>query len=101
LGWCYGDLGIGISLIDAGSILRSQQATNVGIDTLLHSSLRRDLLANSVVDAGICHGAGGIAHIFNRLFYKTGIYQFKDASLYWYEVTIGMANKGDDSFGGY
>jgi hypothetical protein len=101
LGWCYGDLGIGISLIVAGSILRSQQATNEGIDTLLHSSLRRDLSANSVVDAGICHGAGGIAHIFNRLFHKTGIYQFKDASLYWYEVTIGMANKGDDSFGGY
>ncbi len=34
---------------------------------------------------GICHGAAGNAHIFNRLYQATGEASFKAAALFWYE----------------
>jgi len=70
------------------------------MEVLLHAAHRRGLPENRVQDAGICHGAAGIAHIFNRLHRNTGRMEFKDAADYWYVETIKMA-KFDDGLAGY
>jgi len=49
----------------------------------LNCSKRRDVKKEFVMDAGICHGAAGIAHIFNRVYQKTGNETFKEAALFW------------------
>ena len=66
----------------------------------LHASKRRDLKENFVLDAGLCHGTAGIAHIFNRMFINTGVTDFKEASDYWFEETLKMATF-EDGLAGY
>ncbi|MCD4665285.1 MAG: lanthionine synthetase C family protein [Bacteroidales bacterium] len=100
LAWCYGDLGIGMSLYLASRRLGNKDWEKEALDVLLHSTQRRSLSENDVVDAGICHGTSGIAHIYNRMFFYTGIDDFKNASYFWIKETLRMA-KFEDGFSGY
>ncbi len=101
LGWCYGDLGIAIALLKAGIALGRNELRAEGLAILRHAAQRRNLAENSVLDAGICHGAAGIAHIFNRMYQQTEEALFQDAAVYWYGITLSMANRGTESLAGY
>ncbi len=100
LAWCYGDLGVSSSIWQAGQALNREDWKQEALNILLHSSKRRDLKENSVVDAALCHGTAGIAHIFNRFYKETGIKEFDDARWYWLEQTLKMA-KWEDGLAGY
>jgi hypothetical protein len=67
---------------------------------MLHATKRRGLQKNGVVDAGICHGTAGIAHIFNRFYRDTQLDSFKHATDYWIDQTLKMA-KFKDGLAGY
>jgi lantibiotic modifying enzyme len=92
MGWCYGDLGIAISFIVAGNIVRNTQLLSDGIETAYKTLNRKDLVINSVRDIGFCHGTVGIGHIYNRLFHYTGCNEFKEASKYWYLKTVEISD---------
>lgn len=96
LAWCYGDLGIGIAFWQAGKALNREEWKQEAIEIFLHSSKRRDLKKNGVVDAGLCHGTSGIAHIFNRMYWETKNPIFKETANYWVKETIKMASYKDD-----
>ena len=100
LAWCYGDLGIGIALYQTAVIIKDSQLENDSIEILKHSAKRRDLKENRIIDAGLCHGTAGIAHIFNRMFNYTGNEEFRDAAIYWIDKTLEMA-KFPDGLAGY
>lgn len=95
LGWCYGDLGIGTTLWQASQDTHNNQWKEEAIRILLHSSKRKNLNLNRVVDACFCHGTSGIAHIFNRMYQNTAINDFKRAAIYWYKKTLEMASHHD------
>lgn len=40
------------------------------------------------VDAGLCHGSAGLAHIFNRHWQATGERVFADAARRWFGRTL-------------
>ena len=100
LAWCYGDIGIAISFWNAGKIFSNIIWKQTAIDILLHSTKRRDLAENAVVDAGICHGTAGLAHIYNRFYKETSIKEFDEARWYWLNETLKMANF-EDGLAGY
>ncbi len=100
LAWCYGDLGISVALWNASKVLEDKELENKSLEILLHASNRRDLQKNYVIDAGLCHGTAGIAHIFNRMYRNTNMKEFKDASDYWLNETLKMA-RFDDGLAGY
>lgn len=100
LAWCYGDLGIGITLWQTSQIISDKVLEHNSLEILLHSTERRDLKKNSVVDAGLCHGTAGIAHIFNRVYKNTGNKEFKESADFWFNETIKMA-KFEDGFAGF
>jgi len=91
LGWCYGDLGIACVLRNVATILKNKELEDAAIQILLHTSKRRDLQINAVIDAGLCHGSAGIAHIFWILYMNTQIQEFSEAADYWLNVTMQMA----------
>ena len=95
LSWCYGDLGIAVALYETGTVLHDQQLREEALGILLHACNRRELEKNGVVDAGLCHGTAGIAHIFNRFFQRTQHPAFKEAARYWFEKTLEMATFTD------
>lgn len=100
LAWCYGDLGIGAALWQAAQSTGNKEWEDVALKTLLHSTCRKDVRENVVIDAGLCHGSAGIAHIYNRMYQHTGVAAFKESALYWLEQTLKMATH-EDGYGGY
>jgi len=92
LGWCYGDLGIAQAILQASKALRNKSIENVSMKILMDNCFRKDLNENRVFDAGLCHGASGISHIFRRLYIQTKIDEFDKISVYWMEKTIEMAH---------
>lgn len=110
LAWCYGDLGISLALWQASRTTKRKEWEKIAVDVFSHAGQRRDLERNRVIDAGVCHGAAGVAHLFSRMFHYTGDAQFKAAAVYWLERALEMARfhdgyagykvKYDDRFGG-
>lgn len=65
LAWCYGDLGFAIALLEIGKCLGEQQIIDLSNEIIIYSSEKRlNPIVNSVRDAGLCHGAFGIALIY-------------------------------------
>ncbi len=100
LAWCYGDLGVGISLLKAGEILKNDQLIRETILMLKESTKRRSIRETMVEDSGMCHGAFGIMHIYEFLFRKTHDSKFSEASNFWATVGINMAVH-EDGYAGY
>lgn len=100
LAWCYGDLGIAIALYYAGVSTNNNDLINKSIENLTHTSNRRDLIKENVLDACLCHGTAGIAHIYKRMYRNTGIEKFKETHDFWINETLKMA-KFKDGLAGY
>ena len=92
LGWCYGDLGIAYMLWFSGNVTGKSEWSIKGRDILVHSTKRRELSYNFVVDAGICHGTSGIAMVYRRMFLETHDHSFLDSTDYWMQKTLDMAS---------
>jgi len=100
LAWCYGDLGIGIALWQAGKAIKREEWKETGLEVLLQSTLRRTYQESSVVDAGICHGSVGVAMIYRRMFLETRHDEFKQAIPYWINQTLNFS-RFEDGLAGY
>lgn len=88
LSWCYGDLGVASALSIAGKVLNNKFYIKKSIEIMLNAARHRDLNKCRVVDACLCHGSAGVAHIFNRYYLENGLVEFRTASLFWLEKTI-------------
>ena len=95
LAWCHGDIGVALAIWQTGIRLRNQAWIDKGMDVLLFSANRRGATENRIEDAGICHGASGVAHIFNRLYRNTRDVAFKDAAAYWCREALSLGILGD------
>jgi lantibiotic modifying enzyme len=100
LAWCYGDLGVALSLWHTAKSAGNKEWEKIAAEVLLDSTSRKDVKENSVIDAGLCHGAAGIMHIYNRAYQYTGNDTFKETTLYWAEHTLKMATH-EDGYAGY
>ena len=100
LSWCYGDLGVALALWQAGKVLERTEISNLSLEVLKFSTKRTHLLSNTVFDAGLCHGASGIAQIFYRMYIETNSIEFKNAHSFWVSQIIKMGYH-EDGIGGY
>jgi len=100
LGWCYGDLGIAISLYHCYKATNDSSQYNEALSVLEHSLNRRDLEENRIYDAGLCHGTSGIFQIFNRFYLETKNGAYLETSQFWLEKSLSF-NKFRCSSAGY
>jgi len=100
LAWCYGDLGVALAIWKSGVVLQKKEWVEKGMEVLLHAAERRGLYENRVNDAGICHGAAGIAQIYKRLFISTGLKVFNEAADYWHDEILKL-DTYKDGLAGY
>lgn len=91
LAWCYGDLGVASALWQAGKIMNNHTWVVKAEEVFTLAASRRGLEEGMAMDAGICHGTAGIAHIFNRMYRETSIPALRDACNYWIEETLSVA----------
>jgi lantibiotic modifying enzyme len=100
--WCYGDPGVAVAVLRAaravGDAGLAAKAVAVAVD-----AANRPLPTTGVVDAGICHGAAGLAHIYNRMFQASGDDRLREAACSWYERTLDLRRPGSGvaGFGSY
>ena len=83
LAWCYGDLGIGITLWKAAKVLGNQELETISLSILEHASQRTDPYVTMVDEPTICHGAFGNSLVFNKIYKNTSEGKFRKASSYW------------------
>lgn len=99
LAWCYGDLGIAVVLLSAaratGNLSWEREALQIA-----HIAAKRTLANSGVRDAGLCHGAAGIGHLFNRLQQATGDHELLAAARYWFDVTLKL-HSNERGVGGF
>ena len=100
LAWCYGDLGIGLALWQAGKAVQKKEWEEKGLHILLQSTQRKDLADNFVVDTELCHGSAGISMIFRRMFLETKQQEFAEAASYWLDQTLKL-DTFNDGLAGY
>ena len=99
MAWCYGDLGVGIALWQAGKALKKEKWKKTGLEVLLQSTSRQTFHETSVIDTGICHGCSGIAMIYRRMFLETHRDEFKQAIPYWINQTLNYSHFEDGLVG--
>ncbi|MFZ0771836.1 MAG: lanthionine synthetase C family protein [Candidatus Sulfotelmatobacter sp.] len=93
LAWCYGDVGILSVLLQVARRAGRDDWQKFANDLLDHCLAWPPDQAG-VGDAPLCHGAAGVAHIFNRIYQSQGDSRCRDAALAWYQRTLAMRHPG-------
>jgi lantibiotic biosynthesis protein len=89
--WCYGDLGIAYSLYITGKNTNIKSLEFEGLE-LAKNCILRNSESKDIVDAHLCHGTAGIAHIYNRFYNHTSDEIFRDAAIFWFDETFKRFN---------
>jgi hypothetical protein len=99
LAWCHGDAGVAAALLVAARAIQEPALERVSLRIALRAAARSEATAG-VVDAGLCHGAAGVAHIFHRIYLATGEERIATAARAWFKRALAMRNPGR-GFGGF
>ena len=93
LAWCYGDPGIAAALFTAARHCghAGWEATALEI---AQTAARRDMETSEIVDAALCHGSAGLAHLFNRMHQASGDPLLAEAARAWFRYTVDMQRPG-------
>ena len=91
--WCYGDPGVSGALFVAARCVGDRDWEREAL-AVARGAARRPPEQAGVVDAGLCHGAAGLAHVFNRMFQATGDATLRRAARYWFARTLAMRRPG-------
>jgi lantibiotic biosynthesis protein len=99
MGWCWGDPGVAMGLFRAARGAHQptweQEALSIAL-----AAADLSIASTGVMDAGFCHGASGIAHLFNRLYQSTGDLRLLSAAQRWLWYTLTYHQPGE-GFGGF
>jgi hypothetical protein len=93
LAWCYGDLGVAATLLVAARATGEPDWERAALETAVRAAERPDDLGR-VMDAGVCHGAAGVAHLFNRMAQTTNDERLVRAARHWYGRTLEFHHPG-------
>ena len=96
--WCYGDPGIAAALLLAARGVGDAGWERAAV-ALACRAAERPASETGVVNANFCHGAAGLAHLYNRMYQATGEPTLGRAALYWLERTLGFYRRARDAGG--
>jgi hypothetical protein len=97
--WCYGDPGVGYALHLAAAALADPALEAIAMH-MLASMTRRDRQAAGVIDASLCHGSAGLAHLAHVLWLETQEEALAAAAERWLGLTMGL-RKPDRGVAGF
>jgi len=93
LAWCYGDPGVTTALLPAARMLELPELEKEAVQVAI-SAGKRTTEESGVVDAGLCHGAAGVGHLYNRLYRATGDLRLRAIARRWFAHTLELRRPG-------
>jgi lantibiotic modifying enzyme len=93
LAWCYGDPGVAAALLVAARCTQRTDWEKAAI-AIARQAAQRPHDEAGIADAGLCHGAAGLGHLFNRMHQATGDPLLGQAAQHWLTYTIEMRQPG-------
>jgi lantibiotic modifying enzyme len=93
LAWCYGSPGISATLLIAARAIGNEEWERTAWEIALRAAATAPE-DSGVQDAGLCHGALGLAHVYNRLYQAGGGEPFADAARLWYGRGLDFRRAG-------
>lgn len=99
LAWCYGDLGLAAALLAAARFV-AEPAWELAALSIARAAAAREVHGSGVIDAGLCHGGAGVAHLFNRIYQASGEPIFAEAARRWFTHTLTLREPGQ-GIGGF
>ena len=93
LGWCAGDPGVAAVLHAAGVALDRPDWREAALEAARRAA--RGFAAARELEAGLCHGAAGLGHIFNRLAQASGDPELSGAARRALVVAMEAPSTGD------
>ncbi len=100
IAWCYGDLGIGLSILRAGQSLRDVSMQKHALEIIAHTTTRKSPDETLVKDAGVCHGSYGNSLIYQRLHQTISNPLFQKSLHFWLDNGVEKAIH-KDGYAGY
>lgn len=100
LGWCYSDLGIAAVLHQAGVTMQRDEWTSYAAALMLDCT-KWPSSTDGIRDAGLCHGAAGVAHLFNRVYQVSGEPDYADIAAEWFAHALRFRAPGQGPGGFY
>lgn len=94
MAWCYGPLGASAVVWDAARAIGDDRAEDWA-RRMARACAEVPPERGLVRDAGLCHGAAGNAHIFHRLYRRTGDARFRNAARAWIAATLAFERAGE------
>lgn len=89
LAWCYGDPGVITSLLAAADALERPEWEEAALAALARA-VARPPGSSDVSGASLCHGALGLAHLWNRMWQRTRSEDLRNAIAYWTKVGLDL-----------
>jgi hypothetical protein len=89
LAWCYGDAGAAVVLWRVAEALHDAAVRDIARDVALRAAERNPENAG-VCDAGLCHGAAGLGHLFGRLWQLSNEERCRDAAVMWLRTAVEL-----------
>jgi len=99
LAWCYGDPGVAAALLCTGRCLNAPTFQRQAL-AIARRAAKGSPEQAGVVDAGLCHGASGLGHLFNRAYQASGDEVLAEAARSWFGEALRMRRPGR-GVGGY
>lgn len=93
LAWCYGDPGVALALHAAWTSTSAGTVRELALEVAVKAAAR-DPASSGVVDSGLCHGAAGLGHIFNRLHQAIGGSRLQEAAIHWFSSCLSLRQSG-------
>ena len=94
LAWCYGDLGVAVSLWNYSKTTNDDELANTSLKILKETTLRKSKETTKVVDYTLCHGSFGIAQIYKYMYDQTQLKIFNQASSFWIKDGMDRCQEG-------
>lgn len=94
LAWCYGDPGVIASLLAAADALDRPDWEEAALEAL-QRAVARPPGTSDVEGASLCHGAMGLAHLWNRMWQRTRTDDLRASIEYWTTDALALRTYPD------
>ncbi|MCD2258062.1 lanthionine synthetase LanC family protein [Psychroserpens luteolus] len=89
----YGDIGIGYTFLNAGTLLQNDDLLAIGSDILQNAAKFRDNNEKYTKDASLFYGSSGLCALFSKVNTKLEDSKLQEAVNYWKDITLNKDNK--------